>query len=137
MIKKYKRVKTKTGVITRSAFEGTLISQLESLKAKYGYETKKIKYHKPAVNTTYTPDFVVITASGKEILIEGKGEFTSADRSKHILIKKQHPELDIRFVFMYPRARLYKGSSTTYADWCDKYGFLYSGKLINVNWLLE
>ena len=33
------------------------------------------------------------------IIIETKGAFNSADRKKHKLIKEQHPELDIRFMF--------------------------------------
>jgi N-acetylmuramoyl-L-alanine amidase len=33
------------------------------------------------------------------IIIESKGRFLTADRQKHLLIKQQHPQLDIRFVF--------------------------------------
>ena len=42
------------------------------------------------------------------------------DRRKHLAIQKQHPELDIRFVFSNAQAKLYKGSKTRYSGWCEK-----------------
>lgn len=71
------------------------------------------------------------------IIIEAKGLFETKDRQKHLLIKKQYPHLDIRFVFQNPKNTLYKGSKTTYADWCDKYGFKWATKLIPATWFKE
>ena len=71
------------------------------------------------------------------IIVESKGRFVTADRKKHLLIKKQHPTLDIRFVFSNSKAKINKGSKTTYGDWCDKHGFLYADKLIPEEWLYE
>ncbi len=71
------------------------------------------------------------------IIIEGKGIFEVEDRQKHLLIKQQYPHLDIRFVFSNPTHKLYKGSKTTYGDWCDKYGFKYASKLIPASWFKE
>jgi hypothetical protein len=59
------------------------------------------------------------------------------DRQKHLLIKQQHPEYDIRFVFSNSKSKLNKESKTTYADWCNKHGFQYADKLIPVDWLKE
>ena len=59
------------------------------------------------------------------LIIESKGRFTTADRKKHLKIKHQYPDIDIRFVFSSSRAKLYKGSKSTYADWCNKHKFLY------------
>ena len=39
------------------------------------------------------------------IIIETKGRFTAADRRKHLLVRKQHPHLDIRFVFENSNAK--------------------------------
>lgn len=61
----------------------------------------------------------------------------AADRKKHLLVKIQHPDLDIRFVFSNPNAKLRKGSPTTYADWCKKNGFLYAGKTVPLEWVQE
>lgn len=69
--------------------------------------------------------------------METKGRFTATDRKKHLLVKAQRPDLDIRFVFSNSRAKLNKGSKTTYADWCNKHGFLYADKLIPTEWLDE
>ena len=54
-----------------------------------------------------------------------------------MLIKEQYPHLDIRFVFSNPNHRLYKGSATTYADWCEKNGFKYAKQLIPASWFKE
>lgn len=69
--------------------------------------------------------------------MESKGIFDTADRQKHLYIKKQYPHLDIRFVFDNPNGKIYKGSKTTYADWCRKYGFQFAKKLIPAEWLKE
>ena len=71
------------------------------------------------------------------IVIEIKGYFDAEDRRKHTEIKKQHPELDIRFVFTSTYSRIYKGSKTTYGDWCNQQGFLYSHRIIPFEWLTE
>lgn len=85
----------------------------------------------PAKEHTYTPDFL-LKRSG--IIVETKGQFTSEDRQKHLYVKAQHPELDIRFVFQNPNAPIYKGSKTTYAKWCEKHGFKYATRLIPLEW---
>ena len=95
------------------------------------YEKHKINYIVPESSHVYTPDFKLPNG----IFIETKGRFVMEDRKKHILIKKQHPELDIRFVFQNTKGKIRKGSKTTYADWCDKYGFLYADKTIPATWL--
>lgn len=114
----------------RSGLEDRISKQLKSLSVPVKYEEMKIKY---AINEvrTYTPDFELPNG----IIIESKGRFTVADRKKHLLIKKQHPELDIRFVFSNSRAKINKGSKTTYGMWCDKHGFLYADKLIPEEWI--
>ncbi len=114
----------------RSGLEDRISKQLKSLSVPVKYEEMKIKY---AINEvrTYTPDFELPNG----IIIESKGRFVVADRKKHLLIKKQYPELDIRFVFSNSRAKINKGSKTTYGMWCDKHGFLYADKLIPEEWI--
>jgi len=69
------------------------------------------------------------------IIIEAKGRLTQEDRSKMRKVKEQHPSLDIRFVFTRSTARLSKTSKTTYAEWCDKYGFPYADKVVPLEWI--
>ena len=114
----------------RSGFEETLASQLKRGGVNFEYETVKLKYVKKA---TYTPDFILPNG----IIIEAKGLFTAEDRTKHILIREQHPHLDIRMVFMNAYNKLRKGSNTTYARWCEKKNILYAHKTIPKSWLLQ
>jgi len=53
------------------------------------------------------------------------------------LIKKQHPELDIRILFMSSKTKIRKGSKTTYGDYCDKHGIVWAEKSIPSDWFLE
>jgi hypothetical protein len=71
------------------------------------------------------------------MVIETKGRFVTADRQKHLLIKAQHPDRDIRFVFSNSKARISKTSATTYSAWCAKYGFKFADKRIPQEWLNE
>lgn len=106
---------------------------MERLGHPVVYERYKVPYIKPESNHFYTPDYLL----SNRILIETKGIFSVEDRKKHVLIQKQYPELDIRFVFSRSKSPLYKGSKTTYADWCKKNGFLYADKLIPIEWIKE
>lgn len=116
----------------RSGLEERTAEYLRSLKVKFTYEKMKIKWQ-DLRHRTYTPDFVLDNG----IIIETKGRFIPSDRSKHLRIREQHPDLDIRFVFSNPNARLYKGSKSTYASWCEKYGFKYAKEKIPVEWIKE
>lgn len=81
----------------------------------------------------YTPDFILPNG----IIIETKGRFITADRKKHLLVKAQHSDLDIRFVFSRSANRISKQSRTTYAQWCESKGFKYADKRIPEAWLRE
>lgn len=115
----------------RSGIEVKIAKQLEEAGIKVEYETTKIRYVQPETKHTYTPDFVLPNG----IIIETKGRFVAADRKKHLLIKQQHPDLDIRFIFQRSQNTINKGSKTTYADWATKNGFLYADKEIPDEWL--
>jgi len=104
----------------RSGSEQRLWSLLKESKIKHRYEPYKIKYHVSLIRS-YLPDFVLTNG----IILEVKGRFTTADRQKHLYIRREEPLLDIRFIFDNPKSKLYKGSKTTYADWCEKNNFLY------------
>lgn len=117
----------------RSGLEETLAAQLKAAGIEAQYESEKIGYVKPESKHKYTPDFLLPNG----IFIESKGRFLTADRHKHLLIKKQHPDIDIRFVFQRSKSPISKGSKTTYADWCIKNGFQYADKTIPQAWLDE
>lgn len=129
-----KRVKsTPKSLGYRSGLEEKVAKQLEGLGIAVDYESHKIKYKVPESTHVYTPDFRLPNG----IIIETKGRFVLADRKKHLLIKDQMPEHDIRFVFTNSAAKINKGSKTSYADWCIKHGFLYADKFIPDAWIAE
>jgi predicted nuclease of restriction endonuclease-like RecB superfamily len=117
-----------------SEFEYVNACNLEGRGIPFEYEQERVKYQ---VERTYTPDFKLLTKSGKTIYIETKGWFQSSDRSKHKKIKEQHPDLDIRFVFQNSSNKLNKQSKTTYAQWCDKHGFKWAEALVPKEWVNE
>ncbi len=117
----------------RSGLEDKIAAQLRRAGIPVEYESEVILYTKPEKPSRYTPDFPLPNG----IIIETKGRFVTADRQKHLLIKAQHPDKDIRFVFSNSRARISKQSPTTYAMWCEKHGFKYADKTIPPEWLSE
>lgn len=125
------RSRTKDGY--RSGLESRVAKDLNMRGASFEYEPHAIQFEVPARTARYTPDFVLSNG----ILIEAKGQFTSKDRVKHLNIKESRPELDIRFVFQRPHAKLYKGSKSSYADWCVKHGFLWADRTVPEEWLNE
>ena len=116
----------------RSGLEKNVAEFLKTKQKKVRYEKLKIEWEDLRYRT-YTPDFTLDNG----IIIETKGVFDSEDRRKHLQVQEQHPELDIRFVFTNLYAKLYKGSKTTYAEWCDKNNFLASHRIIPKEWLTE
>jgi hypothetical protein len=117
----------------RSGLEDKIADQLRAHNIQVSFETHTIPYVKPEKVHKYTPDFPLPNG----IVIESKGRFVTADRQKHLAVKAQHPDIDIRFVFSRSKATISKTSSTTYAMWCEKNGFKYADKLIPEAWIRE
>ena len=116
----------------RSGLELKVSMALDTIRYKYQYESIKIEWEDLAYRT-YTPDFIL----NNGIIIETKGRFLASDRRKHLAIQKQHPHLDIRFVFENSRNKLRKGAKSNYGEWCIKYGFRYYDRIIPEDWLKE
>lgn len=117
----------------RSGLEEKVAKALKEQGIDPKYEEEKIVYTVPSRKATYTPDFRLPNG----IYVETKGRFVVADRQKHLFIKAQHPELDIRFVFSNSNAKISKTSKTTYAMWCEQHGFKYADKVIPQEWIDE
>ena len=114
----------------RSGLEDVISKDLKDRGVDFGYETVKINW-KLVENKTYTPDFILPNG----IIIESKGRFVPDDKKKHLKVREQNPDLDIRFVFSNSRNKIRKGSKTTYAMWCEKNNFLYADKRIPDEWI--
>lgn len=119
------------GTKYRSNFEVDVAGDLVRRGITFQYEPDAYEYVPNP--TTYTPDFYVPEYN---FYIESKGFFSPEDRTKHLTFRKQHPNIDIRFVFMNSNTKIRKNSKTTYGDWCNKKGFKYSDRTINDEWLV-
>ena len=97
----YKTVRISEKVKLKSGLEEVIHSFLLSKDVSFSYETLKIFFDQPTQKKSYTPDFPI----NKSFIVETKGNFNSADRKKHKLIREQHPEYDIRFIFSNSRTR--------------------------------
>lgn len=116
----------------RSYFEYEVAEKLEEQGIDYDYERPETRVKYASKVKTYTPDFELENG----ILVETKGRLTVSDRTKHKLIKEQHPDLDIRFVFQYNNP-IYKGSKTRYSDWAEKHGFKWAIRYVPAKWAKE
>lgn len=127
----------------RSRLEKKVADQLDVAGVPYDYEGDWVHYTVPAREAKYLPDF---TIRNTQILIEAKGRFGgfrsdssgAQERQKLILLKEQHPDLDIRIVFQDAKKPIYKGSKTTYAKWATDHGFTWADKgIVPPAWLKE
>lgn len=116
----------------RSAFEYSIAQRADDEGISYAYEPPDSRVRWTPKPKVYTPDFVLPNG----IIVEAKGRLTVHDRTKHVLIAAQHPELDIRFVFQYNNP-ITKGSKTRYTDWADKQGFKWAMTYIPKEWYKE
>jgi hypothetical protein len=128
----------------RSGLEKNIAAQLESEGLSFEFEKLKLSYDIPARTAKYTPDFKV-----GSIVIESKGAFgygpnrfsggdPAKERQKLLLVKSQHPELDLRIVFQRASTKIYPKSPTTYAAWADTNGFKWADKgVIPPEWIKE
>lgn len=120
----------------RSGLEERISRQIVEAGLPLRYESEKIAYIWPAREAKYTPDFWLPSADGG-FFIETKGRWTVDDRQKHLLVREQHPNVEVRFIFSNANAPLYKGSSTTYGQFCERHGFKFAHKNIPDEWLRE
>ena len=116
----------------RGTLEHGIAEDLKSKKVKFEYETVRIKWSH-LTQRTYKPDFILSNG----IIIEAKGFFQARERTRALAIKEQHPSHDIRFVFGNSNNKLYTGTKTTYAEWCNRNGFKYSDTTIPEEWIKE
>lgn len=127
-------VDTGTGVRYRSRFEQRVAMEIERATGKpVAFEVTKVKYTVPSRVATYTPDFTL----GNGIHIEAKGLFDAADRQKHLLVKAQCPDMDVRIVFMKDQRLTKSPKSDLYSTWCLKHGIKCAIGSIPETWYKE
>jgi hypothetical protein len=105
----------------RSGLEDAFRDLCDKEGLTVGYETDTIPFDTPPQKRRYKPDWTV----GEGCYIETKGRFTVQDRKKAILVKEQHPDIRILYVFQRSGNTISKASKTSYADWCKKNEIAY------------
>jgi hypothetical protein len=121
----------------RNRLERSVGEQLSAAGIPFDYEREWIPYDVPARTAKYLPDF---WPRDTRIIIETKGWFGrqgAKERQKLVLLKEQHPELDIRLVFSDANKRIYPRSPTTYAKWADDHGFKWATGSVPQAWIKE
>jgi len=122
----------------RSGLEQTVIEYVRDvLELPYEYETEKLKYIVPESSHVYTPDLLLKKKAGGTMYVEIKGKLDPETRKKMQCVKASNPDLDIRFCFQNPRARIAKHSNTSYSDWAEKNGFPWCGPVFPKEWAAE
>lgn len=98
----------------RSREEELVAGALAALPQPFVYESAKLPF---SLHRTYTPDF-----SAEGIHVEVKGWWPPGDRAKLKAVRLANPNDIILVVLIRPELTISKGSKTTYAMWCDKWG---------------
>lgn len=115
----------------RSKFEENIYNNALEKGHELAFEALKLPY---LMKGNYLPDFILPNG----IIVEAKGYFDSRSRAKMVAVKKHNPLLDIRMLFMNSKTKIRKGSKTTYADWCNKYGYPFAeGSSVPDEWFEE
>lgn len=133
----------------RSGLEKKVAEQLDFGDVAYGHESQWVRYIIPEREAKYLPDF---SFEDCPIIIEAKGRFgggnprqrnsnsgdSAKERQKLILLKEQHPELDIRLVFERAASPIYPKSPTSQGKWATDHGFKWSDKgVVPQQWIDE
>jgi predicted nuclease of restriction endonuclease-like RecB superfamily len=119
----------------RSGLEDRAANQLKECGLPVMYERDILSFLVPSRRSTYTPDFK-LPKRGGFFYVETKGIWSVQERQRYLLVRDQLG-IDLRMVFSNANAKLYKGSPTTYAAFCDKHGIPWAHKVIPEDWIRE
>lgn len=119
----------------RSKFEGNVADMLRREGVAFDYEPFNLEYYSKVRSGVcdecggstvyhkrrYLPDFWI---PKHDVVVEAKGKFTSANRTKMLDVIRDWPEIEFIMWFMADN-KLTKKSTTRYSDWCKKHGITY------------
>lgn len=127
----------------RSGLEVKMALALNEMNVGFDFEGEKIAWTPLPIPKTYSPDFPLnhVTKQGKRLYLETKGRFMPDDMAKHVAVKLQHPDKDIRIVFQKVKAWYRAAKRMSYGGWCEKNGIKCCGfpdiKEIIPQWIKE
>ena len=134
----------------KSDFERDTRADLKKRGVKAFYEPLKVPY---TLELNYIPDFIIGCDKKPTcledlpkgaIILELKGYLDADDRRKLLAVKAQHPNLDLRLVFMN-NSFVYKNrkdkrrdkdsTDIRYKEWAEKHGFMVAIGLVPEAWI--
>ncbi|MEE9302686.1 MAG: hypothetical protein V3U84_02765 [Thiotrichaceae bacterium] len=118
-----------------SKAETIFAASMDESQVLWLYEPEKFKWTPPDRN--YTVDFKVMRRDQSFFYVEFKGYLRPQDKRKMRAIRKQYPDLDIRFVFMDAKKKINKTSKTSYGQWAERHGYQWAEGTIPEAWLEE
>jgi len=136
--KKFQGLKTKNGKTTKNPFETSTYVKL-SEKVTTEYESTRLPY---TTEHVYVPDFIVRPTGKESFIVETKGNgrsWTPQVRAKMLAVKRQHPDLDVRFLFYSDGqfgSKRKDGSRQSQSEWATKHGFQYAIRDVPEDWLI-
>ena len=125
------RKKRKAGEF-RCKLEEQVNQSLTDQGLAISYEKERFPYH---LKKFYTPDFLV-KGEQFDFWIEVKGFWPSDARTKFLAVIREHPTLKIFVALQSPNQKLSRSSSTSYSQWCEKFGICWCPTPIPQEFLL-
>lgn len=113
----------------KSGFERTVNANLLSRNVKFTYETLELPY---ILEGKYHPDFILDNG----IVVEVKGVLDKESKRKMVAVKKYHPEVDLRFLFMDASKKI-PGTKQSHGEWATKNGFPWAEGTVPSEWLTK
>lgn len=128
-----------SGQKMKSKEEVGFAQMCDKLGIPWMYESEKFQWAPPL--RKYTPDFSLDKKTGGKMHIENKGYLRVQDITKMRNVRKQYPDLDIRFVFSRadkPLGPVRKdGTRQTHGGWAKANGYQYAEKFLPAEWMAE
>lgn len=118
-------IKRKRKKLVKNKGEMAIAAQLKKAKVKHSFEPHSFNYSVPC---TYTPDFTMVTKSGKTIYLEIKGYHAGmqAWASKIAHFVDQNPDIDYRIVFLDAKKKFNKRYKSNMGDWATRKGIKWA-----------
>lgn len=107
----------------RSVLEAKVIEDLLARGVPFQYEAVTVPYRGGAAH--YTPDLHLGPPASTGVFVEIKGRLTPQDQDKHLKVREEHPDMDVRFVF---------GALGDGPRWAERHGFEWNIGTVPLEW---
>lgn len=114
----------------KSGFERTVAANLKSRGVNFEYESLELPY---TLAGTYHPDLLLVDSG---IIVEIKGVLDREAKRKMLAVRRQYPDLDLRFLFMDAKKKV-PGTKQSHSQWAERNGYKWAEGKIPEEWLTE